>query len=224
MTRSMQKTRPRKRQKLSGSHQTQDPQPRRPKRRRSHEADGEIAPNTATLSASRKRRHSEAENQCVKQPHKRVRITDAPDVEMADQPSSSAPRPSSTRRRRKTRLRDVLLAERVRLSTLDGLRVRPAAHANDGGETLCADGTESVTGLTGDEEVYETIDASENTDPNRGGDAQSAYSERAPGTVPSVQAVLLEDGLCAVRIVRADGTMQTVVIQPPDIQRENESW
>lgn len=153
---------------------------------------------------------------------------------MADVSNQGSRGGGTAPRRKKTLLRDVLRAEKVNRAMWQNLfmqgegvtptmrnsapsvnNTEPSAWSEMGPRRASV---ESVTRLTGDEEVCEVIDASENTDPNANNGAGYTHSTQSsqPGTEPSVQAVLLEDGMCAVRIVRADGTTQSVIIQPPD--------
>ncbi|CDF35216.1 unnamed protein product [Chondrus crispus] len=149
--------------------------------------------------------------------------------------AGTKPRP----RRKKTLLRDVLRAEKVTRAhwqnvivqransntypgnqfvghPVDDVNERTPSASPGMGSQSASPG--NVTRLTGEEEVCEVIDASENIDPNahQGAGYHSAHSGGA-AVVPSVHAVLLDDGLCAVRIVRADGSTQSVIIQPPDM-------
>lgn len=71
--------------------------------------------------------------------------------------------------------------------------------------------SESASARLSAEDMVEEIDASESTD-------LPQQSE------PSVQAVLLEDGRCAVCIVRQNGTRQTVVIDPPEMHHTTSRW
>lgn len=162
------------------------------------------------------------------------------DVEMEDVSHATDHGTNPAPRRKKTLLRDVLRAEKVSRARWQNVvvqRAGPSSSSTDpmvGGVAqgvsdnatsatsemgLRRASVESVTRLTGEEEVCEVIDASENSDPNANfgaGYTHSTQSGNAP-VEPSVQAVLLEDGLCAVRIVRADGSTQSVIIQPPDV-------
>lgn len=222
--------------------QFQSSAPLRPKRSRSGVLRGR---GLTRAAAPRKRRRSMPHSNGTPEPArsaKRLRPT-LDDVEMADVSNQGGRGGGAAPRRRKTLLRDVLRAEKVSRAMWQSVLVQrggASSSIRDSTSTAAAPSVrnaepsarsemgprrasvESVTRLTGDEEVCEVIDASENTDPNieyGAGYFHSTESSR-PGTEPSVQAVLLEDGMCAVRIVRADGSTQSVIIQPPDADED----
>lgn len=132
-----------------------------------------------------------------------------PDAEMCDVPPSPP-------RRRKQLLRDELRSRRVHLSAVNVDYVADCGPWA-GGDAACGDVFDPEEEVFEPEEkvfepeeeevsdgIFETVDASER--------------RKCPdedGVTPGVQAVLLEDGVCAVRIARTDGSLQTVVIRPP---------
>lgn len=82
-------------------------------------------------------------------------------------------------------------------------------------ETLVSESPRGASSnLKKEEEVLEEVDASESTEIPR--EPQSA--------TPGVQAALLQDGRCAVQIVREDGTTQIVVIEPPETDGGEYAW
>lgn len=229
-------TRARKRQRMMFRNPISSADHSGPRKRTFHEAEKPIT--------NRKRRRSSSvdlqengENQPIK--NKRFcterKSTDA-DAEMSDYA------PNETRRPRpKKRLRDILRQERVSRAVLRELQLnymrtratqekqqqrdqeqqnRAAQHNRRSSGDNQFDHTHQ---FTGEEEVceVETIDVSETTEgQQRQRKAEGYYpgAEESPaneGTKPSVDAVLLEDGRCAVQIVRTDGSMQRVIIQPP---------
>ena len=72
--------------------------------------------------------------------------------------------------------------------------------------------------ILGQEDIVEEIDASSLMGVGResSSDGDAPDSDKRGETVPSVDAVLLADGRCAVRIVRPSGVVQAVVINPPE--------
>lgn len=79
-------------------------------------------------------------------------------------------------------------------------------------ETLVSASSRGATFNLEKEEVLEEVDASESTEIPR------------EGVTPGVQAALLQDGRCAVHIVREDGTTQIVVIEPPGAGGDEYAW
>lgn len=193
----------------------------------------------SALAPRKRRRPSILRTDAVGQPPvaKRMRVT-LEDVEMADVNNASCGQRKSRSRRRKVLLRDVLRKEKFSRAywqqvVVQGSNVNAAhsnsavqhpaqeirgAEASEAGDRGAHDFLrEDETKLTGEEEVCEVIDASENVEPNAnfGAGYQSA-AFGGPAAEPSVQAVLLDNGLCAVQITRADGSTQSVIIQPPE--------
>lgn len=71
------------------------------------------------------------------------------------------------------------------------------------------------------EDIIDEIDAAnEHGDTGRDSGGTEAYDHTQcahENVKPSVEAVLLEDGRCAVRIVRRSGAVQAVIIDPPAV-------
>lgn len=79
-------------------------------------------------------------------------------------------------------------------------------------ETLVSGSPRAAPLVAQEEEVLEEVDASENT--------EIPHENVAPG----VRAALLQDGRCAVHIVREDGTTQMVIIEPPGSGEDEYAW
>lgn len=216
MSRPTPTTRPRKKQRLNPPVST-------PSGRKAHTAPRPKRSRSDTLRLNRptvqKRRPIHPPS--TPPDSKRRRIIENPDVDMLD-PSATCNN-SARNVRPPTRLHDVLRKERsssamfreIHVQHSEALRQQTATSmpVSEVVEGSCSASvmSESAAARLSPEEMVEEIDASENTDIPR---------ECEPG----VQAMMLEDGRCAVCIVRQNGTRQTVIIDPPEVEQMYRPW